>query len=208
MFSDRVKQTTSTTGVVNFVLDDTLLTGFASFRSSFSPSAKCYYVVNDVLGNYEIGIGTFTSGSPDNISRDTILSSSNDNLIEEFPAGLKYIYNSPPSNFLSNLVQSSGLTNNFLPLANSYGWLVDSNIYSDGSNLNTGGSISGASITKLGGTSNQFLKADGSVDNSSYFKIDQTTPQTIVSGIPVFQEGLKSNNDIKLKAGKKLIFDE
>lgn len=143
MFSDRVKQTTSSTGVVDFQIDDTLLTGFASFRSAFSPTSKCYYVANDVLGNYEIGIGTFISGSPDSFSRDTILSSTNNGDIVPFPVGLKYIYNSLPSDFLSNLVQTSGLSNGLLPITNQYGWLIDSSIYSDGSNISTNGAISG-----------------------------------------------------------------
>ncbi|WP_395627790.1 beta strand repeat-containing protein [Daejeonella sp.] len=36
-------------------------------------------------------------------------------------------------------------------------------------NVNTSGAITGASLIKAGGTSSEFLKADGSVDNNNYF---------------------------------------
>ena len=37
--------------------------------------------------------------------------------------------------------------------------------------------------------------------------LNQTTPQTVTGGAPIFDGGIKSNDDIILKAGKKLIFD-
>lgn len=37
--------------------------------------------------------------------------------------------------------------------------------------------------------------------------LDQTTPQTVINGAPIFNEGLKSNGSIILKSGQKLIFD-
>lgn len=46
-------------------------------------------------------------------------------------------------------------------------------------------------------------------DNSDslYLKLNQTTPQTIINGGPIFDAGLTSNNDISIKSGFKLILD-
>lgn len=42
---------------------------------------------------------------------------------------------------------------------------------------------------------------------SLFLKLDQTTPQTVVDGNPVFDAGLNSNGDVTLKAGEKLYLD-
>ena len=44
-------------------------------------------------------------------------------------------------------------------------------------------------------------------DDLRYLKLDQTTPQTVTTGAPIFDAGLKSNNSIIIKAGQKLILD-
>ena len=40
-----------------------------------------------------------------------------------------------------------------------------------------------------------------------YLKLDQTTVQTVINGKPIFDKGLKSDDDLEIKAGKKLILD-
>ncbi len=40
-----------------------------------------------------------------------------------------------------------------------------------------------------------------------YLLIDQSTPQTVISGTPVFNVGLKANDDIVIRGTKKLVFD-
>jgi hypothetical protein len=37
--------------------------------------------------------------------------------------------------------------------------------------------------------------------------LDQTTPQTVINGVPIFDAGIKSNGPIILKSGQKLVFD-
>jgi len=37
--------------------------------------------------------------------------------------------------------------------------------------------------------------------------LDQTTPQNIINGMPIFDGGIRSNDNIILKAYKKFIFD-
>ena len=45
------------------------------------------------------------------------------------------------------------------------------------------------------------------ISNALYLKLDQTTPQTVINGAPIFDAGLRCNGAIILKSGQKLIFD-
>ena len=57
-------------------------------------------------------------------------------------------------------------------------------------------------MTKLKPVFNPFTgKLDFTVHHDEYLKIDQTTPQTVINGAPIFNEGLV------IKAGAKIIFD-
>jgi hypothetical protein len=44
-------------------------------------------------------------------------------------------------------------------------------------------------------------------DLTGFLKLDQSTPQTITGGKPIFNSGLVSNGDIIIKAGQKVVFD-
>jgi hypothetical protein len=50
-------------------------------------------------------------------------------------------------------------------------------------------------------------KIDYSLGSTKYLKIDQTTPQTVINGRPIFNGGARSNDDIILRSGRKLVFD-
>jgi hypothetical protein len=43
--------------------------------------------------------------------------------------------------------------------------------------------------------------ADVTSNDARYLKLDQTTPQTVINGMPTFNKG------IRIKAGEKIIFD-
>jgi hypothetical protein len=67
-------------------------------------------------------------------------------------------------------------------------------------------------LSNLASRLNVSLNADGTlVENyltaSIGFLIDQISPQTIINGSPIFDEGIKSNGDIYLKAGQKIYLD-
>jgi len=64
--------------------------------------------------------------------------------------------------------------------------------------------VTEAEKTKL---SNLSGENTGDQDLTSLLALDQTTPQTIVAGAPIFDAGITSNNDIKIKSGFKLILD-
>jgi hypothetical protein len=94
VLKDRVKETTSTTGTGTVTLDGAV-TGFQSF-SAVGDGNTTYYAITDVAtGDWEVGIGTYTS-SGTTLSRDTVLSSSTGSLIS-FGAGSKDVFVTYPS---------------------------------------------------------------------------------------------------------------
>lgn len=74
-FADRVKETTTVTGTGTLNLGGAA-TGFQTFVAGVGNSNTCAYLITDGT-DWEVGIGTVTSGSPDTLSRDTVLASSN-----------------------------------------------------------------------------------------------------------------------------------
>ena len=76
VISDRVKETSLTTGTGTITLNGTY-GGFQSFSSGIGDGNTTYYAIeNDAA--WEVGIGTYTQSS-NTLSRDTILKSSNSN---------------------------------------------------------------------------------------------------------------------------------
>ena len=74
VISDRVKETTITTGTGTITLGGAF-GGFQSFSSTIGNGNTTYYTIeNDA--RWEVGIGTYTSGG-NTLSRDTVLASSN-----------------------------------------------------------------------------------------------------------------------------------
>lgn len=89
LIADRVKETTLTTGTGQITLAGNA-TGFFAFADAFASGSKVYYLIADNPTNttqFELGIGTFTAGTPNKLSRDTVLSSSNGGSLVNFTAG-------------------------------------------------------------------------------------------------------------------------
>lgn len=79
----RAMQTSTTTGVGTYSLGASAPYGWQKFLddSNIVTTDQVYYLATDVdfaeeTGNWEVGIGTITSASPDTISRDTLIDSS------------------------------------------------------------------------------------------------------------------------------------
>lgn len=87
IFADRVKETTTTTGTGTYDLDGAV-SGYQTFVAGGVD--ECIYSVTDGT-DWEIGIGTVTDASPDTLSRDTILSSSNSGAAVSWSAGTKTV---------------------------------------------------------------------------------------------------------------------
>lgn len=80
---DRVKETASNkpNAATAFNLPDSGATGFRSFDSVLASADTCPYVATNGT-DWEVGIGTFTAGTPDTLTRTTILSSSTGSAID------------------------------------------------------------------------------------------------------------------------------
>lgn len=51
------------------------------------------------------------------------------------------------------------------------------------------------------------ITLDTTAGDARYLKLDQTTPQTVSGGAPIFGAGLKANSNIVLRTGYKMVFD-
>ena len=75
VFADRVVETTQTTGTGTLDLDGAS-TGFRTFVAGIGDGNTAAYVISDGV-EWETGTGVVTDGSPDTLSRVTVLASSN-----------------------------------------------------------------------------------------------------------------------------------
>ena len=97
VINDRVKETSTTTGTGTFNLAGAE-TGYESFVSGVGTGNTTYYAIElNSENEWEVGIGTVTSGSPDTLSRDTIISSSNSDAAVNFTSGTKNVFCTLPA---------------------------------------------------------------------------------------------------------------
>jgi hypothetical protein len=97
VLNDRVKETSTTTGTGTLNLAGAV-TGFEGFVSAIGNSNTTYYgIFNGGTNEFEVGIGTVTDASPDTLSRDTIISSSNSDSAVDFSSGTKDVFCTLPA---------------------------------------------------------------------------------------------------------------
>jgi len=94
VISDRVKETTTTTGTGTYTLGGAV-TGFETFTANLSNSDTTYYACSDGT-DFEVGLGTFTS-SGTTLARTTILASSNSNNAVSWSSGTRTIFCTLPA---------------------------------------------------------------------------------------------------------------
>lgn len=92
-FADRVKETSTTTGVGAYSLAGAVA-GFRTFVAGIGTTNLCHYVAEDGT-DWEIGIGTVTAGAPDTLARTLILASSNAGAAVNWAAGTRNILCAP-----------------------------------------------------------------------------------------------------------------
>jgi hypothetical protein len=95
VIADRVQETTTTTGTGTVTLGGAS-SGYQSFAVIGDGNTTYYAIVDSTAGDWEVGIGTYTS-SGTTLSRDTVLSSSNSGSLVSFGAGSKNVFVTYPS---------------------------------------------------------------------------------------------------------------
>lgn len=96
VLANRVKETSTTTGTGTLSLAGAV-TGFQTFVDGIGTTNTTYYSITDESGNFEVGLGTVTDGTPDTLSRDTVLESSNSGALVNFGSGTKTIFVTQPA---------------------------------------------------------------------------------------------------------------
>lgn len=90
VIADRVLETSTTTGTGTFTLAGAVA-GYQSFAAVGNGNTTYYTLVDETSGDWEVGIGTYTS-SGTTLSRTTILASSNSGSAVNFAAGVKQVF--------------------------------------------------------------------------------------------------------------------
>jgi len=184
---DRIKQGSNTYGTGTLNLDVSYSSsGFQDF-SVLGDGAKTYYAIEESPSGWEVGIGTYSTGSPAKLSRDTVLSSSNNGSRVDFQgSGLLYVtYPAEKAVFgdENNVVSITGLSvgqtgitfndgTNQSTAANPYlYWKATDG--SNTSNITTTGNVkvTGAgsvTVSLSSGATNTFTVSGESQDLSSY----------------------------------------
>jgi hypothetical protein len=96
VLADRVRETTTTTGTGSVTLGGAY-TGFQTFLAGVGNANSTYYTIaNVVSGEWEVGIGTYTT-SGNTLSRTTVLASSNSGSLVNFVTGTKDVFVTQPA---------------------------------------------------------------------------------------------------------------
>jgi trimeric autotransporter adhesin len=92
---DRVKETFTTTGTADFTLGGAS-SGFQTFAVIGNGNTTYYAAVDQATGDWEVGIGTYSTTGP-TLTRDTVLESSNAGSKVNFAAGSKDVFCTYPA---------------------------------------------------------------------------------------------------------------
>lgn len=95
VIADRVVETSTTTGTGTYSLNGAV-DGFQTFVGGIGDSNETFYCCTDGT-DWEVGIGTVTDGSPDTLSRDEIIASSNGGSAVSWGAGSKTLFVDVPA---------------------------------------------------------------------------------------------------------------
>lgn len=94
---DRVKVTSTTTGTGAFTLGAASL-GFQDFSVIGNGNTTYYTIQDPTTGDWEVGLGTYSSTGP-TLTRNTVYESSNGNNLVVFAAGSKDVFVTYPSEY-------------------------------------------------------------------------------------------------------------
>jgi len=127
--ADRVKETTTTTGTGTVTLLGAS-TGFQSFAAVGNGNTTYYTIAGQTGGEWEVGIGTYTS-SGTTLARTTVFSSSNSGSLVNFSAGTKDVFVTYPAE-MSSFAAAGAVTENFTTFTGTYTLTTGKNGFSVG----------------------------------------------------------------------------
>ena len=108
VINDRVKETSTTTGLGTFTLDGAVI-GFETFSSAIGNASLTYYTIHTQnAAQFEVGIGTVGAGT---LARTSVISSSNSDAAVDFSAGTKDVFCTMPASKVA-YIDNSGNTIN------------------------------------------------------------------------------------------------
>ena len=217
VINDRVKETTTTTGTGTLDLGGAQ-TGFETFVAGIGNTNTTYYCITLAGSNdFEVGLGTVTDATPDTLSRDTILSSSNSDAAVNFGAGTKTVFCTLPaakaivedgSNNISvgNNITVGGTVDG-VDIASRDTVLTNTTTTANAALPKAGGTMTGnitfnagqatgnSGLVPAAGTSGHFLAHNGAFSQVAYGDVSGTP------SVPGGATGLDLNDDVKLRFG-------
>ena len=183
VINDRVKETTTTTGTGAVSLGGAV-TGFETFAAGIGNSNTVYYcIAHQDQAEFEVGLGTLDGDSSD-LTRTTVISSSNSDNAVDFSAGTKDVFCTIPA---SKMVFEDG-----------------SNDVTIGRNLTVTGdlTISGDDLTMATNTSGAALIGDGSNFNPVVISGDVSIATNGAASLAAAQTNITSILATDLKIGE------
>ena len=106
VLNDRVKETTTTTGTGAVALGGAV-SSFETFGAGVGNSNTTYYaIVHQTANEFEVGLGTL-DGTSANLTRTTVISSSNSDAAVNFSAGTKDVFCTFPASKTMDMVMTT-----------------------------------------------------------------------------------------------------
>jgi hypothetical protein len=113
VLADRVQQTGTANTTISFTLSGSV-TGFQSFTSGIGNGNTTYYSAFDTSGNWETGLGAYSTTGP-TLTRTTIYQSSNSNAAVTFSGTVNVFVTYPAGKSVNQDVNSNVSNNSFIP---------------------------------------------------------------------------------------------
>jgi len=106
VLNDRVKETTTTTGTGAVALGGAV-SSFETFGAGVGNNNTTYYaIVHQTANEFEVGLGTL-DGTSANLTRTTVISSSNSDAAVNFSAGTKDVFCTFPASKTMDMVMTT-----------------------------------------------------------------------------------------------------
>lgn len=179
VIADRVRETTSSIGTGAVTLGGPYA-GFQPFSVLGNGNTTYYAIIDPTTGDWEVGIGTYTS-SGNTLSRTTVLSSSNSGSLVTFGAGVKDVICTQPSERNVYVVGTDVVAENNAKVPNTL--LANSTITINGNSVSLGGSTTVTANTTNALTLGSYLSGTSFNGSAAVTTNVNATPLNTASAI-------------------------